>query len=285
MSAISRGQSCKGVRWEGSRAKGRSYGHGFRAEKIVSDPSASAHSEGRVDSGCAQIEVKINASTLSLSTSLVISLSTLSVPDIMFKSLVDSGSTHWFIESAFVQKHVLSTRPVGPIPLRFPDGHTQSLDFYVTPLDSSVSVVLGHNWLTQYNPLIDWVLGSITFRTPLSDPLVETQSASAHASSAKSEPPPKIDEPRVALLDVATFMQTCMLDGSHCFLLNLAPEPSACAALASADPVDLKDLPKEYHDFVDVFSKSKADTLAPHRPYDLKIQLEDGVSPPQPPIY
>jgi hypothetical protein len=56
-------------------------------------------------------------------------------------------------------------------------------------------------------------------------------------------------------------------------------------ALASANLVHLKDLPKEYHDFVDVFSKSKADTLAPHRPYDLKIQLEDGASPPQPPIY
>jgi Reverse transcriptase (RNA-dependent DNA polymerase) len=89
----------------------------------------------------------------------------------------------------------------------------------------------------------------------------------------------------VALIDAATFMRTCTLDGSHCFLLNLAPEPSARAALASADPVDLKDLPKEYHDFTDVFSKTKADTLAPHRPYDLKIQLEEGASPPQPLIY
>ena len=182
MSAIYRGQSCEGVRREGSRAEGRSYGHGFRAEKIVSDPSASAHSEGRVDSGCAQIEVRINASALSLSTSLVISLSTQSVPDIMFKSLVDSGSTHCFLESAFVRKHALPTRPIGPIPLRlfdgsinasiteaielplrFPDGHTQSVDFYVTPLDSSVSAVLRHNWLTRYNPLIDWVLRSLTF--------------------------------------------------------------------------------------------------------------------------
>jgi Reverse transcriptase (RNA-dependent DNA polymerase) len=80
-------------------------------------------------------------------------------------------------------------------------------------------------------------------------------------------------------------MRTCTLDGSRCFLLNLALEPSARAASASADLVDLKDLPKEYHDFADVFSKTKADTLAPHRPYDLKIQLEDSASPPQPPIY
>jgi hypothetical protein len=80
-------------------------------------------------------------------------------------------------------------------------------------------------------------------------------------------------------------MQTCTLDGSCFFLLNLSPEPSARAALASADPVDLKDLPKAYHDFAYVVSKSKADTLAPHRPYDLKIQLENSASPPQPPIY
>jgi Reverse transcriptase (RNA-dependent DNA polymerase)/RNase H-like domain found in reverse transcriptase len=49
--------------------------------------------------------------------------------------------------------------------------------------------------------------------------------------------------------------------------------------------VNLKDIPKEYHDFTDVFSKTKADTLAPHRPYDLKIQLEDCAPPPQRPIY
>jgi hypothetical protein len=113
---------------------------------------------------------------------------------------------------------------------------------------------------------------------PLSHLMVETQSASAHASSTESEPPPKLEEPWVALLDAAIFMRTCTLDDSHCFLFNLAPEPSAHVALALANPVDFKDLPKEYHDFVDVFSKSKADTLAPHRPYDLKIQLEDGAS-------
>jgi Retroviral aspartyl protease len=231
-------------------------------------------------------------------------MSTPSVPDIIFKSLVDSGSTHCFIESTFVRKHVLCTRPINPIPLRlfdgstnsfiteaielplrFPDSHTQSVYFYVTPLDPSDSVVLGQNWLTRYNPLIDWVLGSITFRTPLSDPLVETQLASAPTSSAESESPPKLKEPRVALLDAATLMRTCTLDGSRCFLLNLALEPSARVASALADPVDLKVLLKEYHDFTDIFSKSKADTLAPHRPYDLQIQLEDGVSPPQPPIY
>ena len=51
------------------------------------------------------------------------------------------------------------------------------------------------------------------------------------------------------------------------------------------DPVDLLDVPENYHDFTDVFSKAKADTPAPHQPYDFKITLEDGKEPPQPPIY
>ena len=50
-------------------------------------------------------------------------------------------------------------------------------------------------------------------------------------------------------------------------------------------PINLDGVPKEYHDFADVFSKSKAGVLADHRPYDLKITLEDGASPPLRPIY
>ena len=42
---------------------------------------------------------------------------------------------------------------------------------------------------------------------------------------------------------------------------------------------------EHYHDFADVFSKVSANTLAPHRSYDLKINLEDGTLPPLSPIY
>ena len=46
-----------------------------------------------------------------------------------------------------------------------------------------------------------------------------------------------------------------------------------------SDP-DLSHVPEEYHDFADVFSKGKADTLPPHCPDNLKINLEDSAIPP-----
>ena len=44
--------------------------------------------------------------------------------------------------------------------------------------------------------------------------------------------------------------------------------------------VDLSSVPEEYHKFIDVFSKKKADTLPPHCSYDLKIKLEEDASTP-----
>ena len=49
--------------------------------------------------------------------------------------------------------------------------------------------------------------------------------------------------------------------------------------------MDFLDVPKDYHDFPNVFSKAKADTLAPHQLYDLKITLKNGKEPSQPLIY
>jgi len=49
--------------------------------------------------------------------------------------------------------------------------------------------------------------------------------------------------------------------------------------------VDLSAVPQEYHEFADIFSKSKANTLAPHREYNLKIKLKEGTHPPLGTLY
>ena len=83
------------------------------------------------------------------------------------------------------------------------------------------------------------------------------------------------------------FARVCKEEGTESFQIYISDTNSASgqSAKTSNTPVDLSSIPSEYHDYADVFSKSKADTLPPHRPYDLKINLEEGTSLPLGSIY
>ena len=96
---------------------------------------------------------------------------------------------------------------------------------------------------------------------------------------------PKID---ISLINTAAYLQACSLLGSQQFSLNLADiEVSGHSASTAKlpDPVDLFNVLEEYQEFADVFDKAKAQTLAPHRPYNLRINLEEGYTPPLGQVY
>ena len=109
------------------------------------------------------------------------------------------------------------------------------------------------------------------------------------ATTTKSRPakiPLKLQAPPIALINAAAFKQACKMEGSVTFQLNITlSDIKGRAANLNSESVDMDSVLEDYQDFSNVFSKAKADTLAPHRPYDLKIALEDGAMPPQPPIY
>jgi len=289
-------------------------------KKRVSSSQPSAQPASCIDSGSAPKEARLNASTLYDPNSLMPHVILLSFDLPKTHALVDSGSTHCFVDIQFTHKNNITTYSVPPITLRLFDGTsnfviTQAVNisvkfpasgdvtpmtFYLAPLDSECMIVLGHNWLTCYNPLIDWVLSSLTFRTlagslpvPPStpSPALPGNPDSGLSGQSTPGPAPSVDTPvftppHISLINAATFVRVCSLEGSTKYQLQLHPGDSAKARSSSiSTPLDLDIVPPEYRDYADVFSKAKASELPLHRNYDLKIELEEGTSPPLGTLY
>lgn len=70
---------------------------------------------------------------------------------------------------------------------------------------------------------------------------------------------------------------------SHC--LHSATPPRAPSSPEPHQPIDLSTIPSVYHDLQEVFSKDKALSLPPHRPYDCAIELLPGAPLPSQKLY
>ncbi|SOV04549.1 uncharacterized protein UDID_17124 [Ustilago sp. UG-2017a] len=221
--------------------------------------------------------------------------------------MIDSGATTNFIDSHFVTLHSLplTSKPLTET-LLLADGKTQviiskevqlsclvaelflsDITFQVTDL-GLCPIILGLPWLKGANPHIDWKSGNITMRSP---PL--TPSLMAPSQPSPTLPSASLD---IDVIDAIAFDQSlqsdCLTSGT------LYPSPvqsqhllattttSADTTMALAYDAGLPDIiPQEYHQYLDVFSRVKADKLPPHRTYDHQIPLEEGKSPPFGPIY
>ena len=80
-------------------------------------------------------------------------------------------------------------------------------------------------------------------------------------------------------------MHVSKLLGFYNFKLHLCSSDIQANSTKLAETPDLSNVPSEYHKFANIFSKTKAETLPPHRLYDLKINLEESAQPLVSPIY
>lgn len=70
---------------------------------------------------------------------------------------------------------------------------------------------------------------------------------------------------------------------SHC--LRSAIPSTTVSSPAPPKPIDLTSVPPDYHDLQEVFSKDRALSLPPHRPYDCGIDLLPGAPLPSSKLY
>ncbi|KAG1121331.1 hypothetical protein G6F42_012533 [Rhizopus arrhizus] len=118
---------------------------------------------------------------------------------------------------------------------------------------------------------------------------------------AYSDPPTtKVDSPNVDIKFVSyASIKKDLTDENSCYInpsevIRIADYPLThyiASALSTSDSEltatkeDYSNVPEKYSEFYEVFSKKKANTLPPHRPYDHQIILQEGKKPPFGPIY
>src|SRR5258708_10756099 len=133
---------------------------------------------------CTALVIWLNSTSLSLN-SFLLSLTSTSISEhaCPFVALLDSGSSHCFVDEVFAKKNKIALTKLPStillqlfdgsawnsvshktyIPLTFSTGETHWTEFYITKLDKGYSVVLGYDWLVCHNPSIDWAETKVVF--------------------------------------------------------------------------------------------------------------------------
>ena len=201
-------------------------------------------------------------------------------------------------------------------PLIFDNGVSRVVRFLVTQLHPSAPVVLGLPWLRDENPVIDWPSLTLSLAAPDTHKLEGTDSGTSspksyipeysqstpgsRAKNAESRTLPDSTStapptPQIRLISARTFADA-ILTGEEAYHMYVAPASNLQGSRATpipSNPIPTyseehllhKHVPTHYHQYADVFSENVAKEIPPHRPYDHKIDLLDGTTPPHSHIY
>ena len=93
------------------------------------------------------------------------------------------------------------------------------------------------------------------------------------------------EQPKIVIIGVVVFLQASKLLGFSNFKLCLHSLDIQVNSTKLTKTSDLSKVSSKYHEFTNVFSKTKAEVLAPHHPYNLQINLEEDAQPPVGLIY
>ncbi|MBW0553073.1 hypothetical protein O181_092788 [Austropuccinia psidii MF-1] len=164
----------------------------------------------------------------------------------------------------------------------FPSFPSFEWDFVIIDSPKGEDLILGYDFLYHFNPIIHWKNRFITYDSICKDSSVIKSSASNSLATALNS---------VALVglqrDKRCWRKFCYILTSS---LSRGYGPSLleeqCDEEEEPEEIEtvLKVVPAAYHQYLDVFSKVKAEKLPPHHACDHHIELE-GLLPPVGVIY
>ena len=249
------------------------------------------------------------------------------------QALLDSGATGLFLSTSFVRRNNLNTRKLPKaIPVYNVDGtqnqggsiteevdvimtyqdHTEKAIFAVCDLGDK-DAIIGHTWLFDHNPDINWRSGEIKLSRcpPNCKAEASKREQMDHFCSKRKKigrilPLPviqeedgQVDEPQV---EPSSNEQSEVEEGDRLFVCILRPVPSTINATqtvsqklaekhskASKPNWEKKSfeeiVPPQYHEYKSVFSKESFDELPDRKPWDHAIELKPGSEPHRCKIY
>ena len=224
---------------------------------------------------------------------------------IVEEGFLDSGAGGKFIDQNYARAKKLETEPlIRPIQVYNVDGTTNKKETIRRYVDLNIEVhgqtrkerllvtglgkqkiILGYPWLRETNPMIDWKKGTLEWRQPklqeketqirTTVTILEEEEDDEEYLNSTQNP---LDSSELALL-VSSI--TCEMDNDIWInaKMSTATEIQAELNLKKKDLPLKEQVPKEFHEFLDIFSEEKAARFLEPRPWDHKIEMKDTFVP------
>src|SRR5882724_6323930 len=274
----------------------------------------------------AKTPLLMRSATLQRGTDIPLRLNTIdSNTPMSVEALIDSGATGMFINIEFVRsKNIRTHRMPRAIPVYNVDGtpneaghitevvdlivqykdHSEQATFHVTGI-SRTTIILGHTWLMEHNPEVDWCTGEISMmRCPMSCRPKATEEMDRPnrilANMTQKQPKTHLHR-RVHIEEVPESESTRMeaepspgfvrpdpdeLDEGNRLLIRFVGARSEqiratqtisqklAKAVGGTSSTHFEDIvPKPYQEFWDVFAKESFDELPDWKQWDHTIKL------------
>lgn len=227
-------------------------------------------------------------------------------------SFIDCGAEGNFIDSSIVKRFSIPLVHLAtPIPLKLADGsspsagpaiyktipllmtidcHQEYISFIVTT--SPHQVILGISWLSEHDPNIIWSQRTVQFHSTFCksncfssspDPKLHLNQPEQTLSISMMSFDSFIEQDTSDLSDYGVFfinqqLNLCSLSSVH---KDIYPYVETLPTVPSVSP----QAQQIFDTFPDVFSKSNADTLPHHRPFDCSIPLQPDAEIPHGRVY